>query len=275
MLEVRGLSISFDSGAGPVSAVRSLSFSLGTGETLAIVGESGSGKSVTALALTKLLPVPPAIHQAGEIFLDGKPILSMEEKMLCRIRGDRIAYIFQEPATSLNPVYSIYRQIAETIRRHRPEVRDLRREVTFWLDQVGIANPETRLHDYPFQLSGGMQQRVMIAMALCCRPDILVADEPTTALDVTVQNQILKLFKSLKERYRMSIILITHNFGIISGLADKVAVMYGGQLVEFGEAEKILCSPKHPYTRALIDCVPRLGAGLKRLKTIDYSQFSW
>ncbi|HEV3210487.1 MAG TPA: ABC transporter ATP-binding protein [Chthoniobacterales bacterium] len=272
MLEVRDLSIGFGSREGRTAAVRSLSFSVGEGETLAIVGESGSGKSVTALALTRLLPEPPAIYESGDIFLDGKPILSMNEKMLRSVRGNRIAYIFQEPATSLNPVYSIYQQIAETIRQHHPEVRDLRKEVIYWLDQVGIANARERIHDYPFQLSGGMQQRVMIAMALCCQPDILVADEPTTALDVTIQRQILSLFKSLKERYRMSMILITHNFGIIAGLADNVAVMFRGHLVEFGQTDALLRAPKHPYTRALIDCVPRLGAGLKRLKTIDYSQ---
>jgi ABC-type dipeptide/oligopeptide/nickel transport system ATPase component len=272
MLEVRDLSISFHSSEGRLQAVQSLSFSLGAGETLAIVGESGSGKSVTALALTKLLPEPPTIYEAGVILLDGQPILSMSEKMLRSVRGNQIAYIFQEPATSLNPVYSIYQQIAETIRQHRPEVRDLRGEVISWLDRVGILNPQERLHDYPFQLSGGMQQRVMTAMALCCQPKILIADEPTTALDVTIQRQILNLFKSLKERYRMSMILITHNFGIIGGLADKVAVMFRGRLVESGETETILRNPQHPYTRALIDCVPRLGAGLKRLKTIDYSR---
>ena len=272
MLEVRDLSISFHSSEGRLQAVQSLSFSLGAGETLAIVGESGSGKSVTALALTKLLPEPPTIYEAGVILLDGQPILSMGEKMLRSVRGNQIAYIFQEPATSLNPVYSIYQQIAETIHQHRPEVRDLRGEVISWLDRVGILNPEERLHDYPFQLSGGMQQRVMTAMALCCQPKILIADEPTTALDVTIQRQILNLFKSLKERYRMSMILITHNFGIIGGLADKVAVMFRGRLVESGETETILRHPQHPYTRALIDCVPRLGAGLKRLKTIDYSR---
>jgi ABC-type dipeptide/oligopeptide/nickel transport system ATPase component len=275
MLEVRDLSISFDSDEGRTPAVQGLSFLLGRGETLAIVGESGSGKSVTALALTRLLPEPPAIYEGGEILFDGKPVLSMDERMLRSVRGNRIAYIFQEPATSLNPVYSIYWQIAEAIHQHHPEVADVRREVIYWLDQVGIVHPEERLHDYPFQLSGGMQQRVMIAMALCCRPDILVADEPTTALDVTIQRQILNLFKSLKEKFRMSMILITHNFGIISGLADKVAVMFRGRLVEFGETAGVLRNPKHPYTRALIDCVPRLGAGLKRLKTIDHSQLSF
>jgi ABC-type dipeptide/oligopeptide/nickel transport system ATPase component len=269
---VKDLSIRFGSRESGAAAVQSLSFSLGEGETLAIVGESGSGKSVTALALTRLLPEPPAIYDTGDIYLDGKSVLSMNEKMLRSVRGNRIAYIFQEPATSLNPVYSIFQQIAETIRQHRPEVRDLRKEVIYWLDQVGIVNARERMHDHAFQLSGGMQQRVMVAMALCCRPDILVADEPTTALDVTVQRQILNLFKSLKERYRMSMILITHNFGIIAGLADNVAVMFRGRLVEFGRTDALLRNPKHLYTRALIDCVPRIGARLKRLKTIDYSQ---
>ena len=271
MLEVRDLTISFRSDDGDIPAVRSVSFSVEKGETLAIVGESGSGKSVTAMALTKLLPEPPAVYQAGEILLDGQSILGMNEKMLRSVRGNRIAYIFQEPATSLNPVFSIYDQIAETIRLHRPEVRVVRPEVIYWLDQVGIVDPARRLKDYPFQLSGGMQQRVMIAMALCCQPAILVADEPTTALDVTIQRQILDLFQTLKSKYGMSIILITHNFGIISGLADKVAVMFRGRVVELGNTEMVLRQPQHPYTRALIECVPKLGLKLNRLKTIDYS----
>jgi len=271
MLEVRDLTIGFKLDDGDFTAVESISFSLGEGETLAIVGESGSGKSVTALALTRLLPEPPAFYKSGDILLDGHSILGMSENMLRLVRGNQVAYIFQEPATSLNPVFSIYEQIAETIRLHRPEVRKVRKEVIHWLDQVGIVDPARRLRDYPFQLSGGMQQRVMIAMALCCQPEILIADEPTTALDVTIQRQILDLFQALKKKYRMAIILITHNFGIIRGLADKVAVMFRGRLVEFGYTEDVLRQPRHPYTRALIDCVPRLGLNLDRLKTIDYS----
>ncbi len=271
MLEVRDLTISFQSDVGDIAAVRSASFSVKKGETLAIVGESGSGKSVTAMALTRLLPEPPARYESGVILLDGQSILKMNEKMLRRVRGNQIAYIFQEPATSLNPVFSIYEQIAEAIRLHRPDVREVRKEVIYWLDQVGIADSVRRLKDYPFQLSGGMQQRVMIAMALCCRPGILVADEPTTALDVTIQRQILDLFQALKIRYGMSMILITHNFGIIRGLADKVAVMFRGRIVEFGSTETVLREPQHPYTRALIECVPRLGLKSGRLKTIDYS----
>lgn len=271
MLEVRDLSISFRSDDGLIPALRSVSFSVERGETLAIVGESGSGKSVTALALTRLLPEPPALYEGGEITLDGQSILGMSERMLRRVRGNQIAYIFQEPATSLNPVFTIYDQIAETIRLHRPEVHEVRKEVIYWLDQVGIVDSLRRLKDYPFQLSGGMQQRVMIAMALCCQPALLVADEPTTALDVTIQRQILDFFQALKIKYQMSIILITHNFGIIRGLADKVAVMFRGRVVEFGGVETVLRQPQHPYTRALIECVPRLGCKLDRLKTIDYS----
>ena len=272
MLEVRDLTVSFQSDGGKVPAVRSVSFDLQTGETLAIVGESGSGKSVTGMALTRLLPEPPAIYETGEILFDGQPVLRMTDRQLRSLRGNQIAYIFQEPATSLNPVFSIYDQIAESIRLHRPDVRDVRKEVVYWLDQVGIVDAAERLKDHSFQLSGGMQQRVMIAMALCCRPVILVADEPTTALDVTIQRQILDLFRELKRKYRMSIILITHNFGIIRGLADKVAVMFRGRVVEFGNAESVLREPQHPYTRALIECIPRLGVKLARLKTIDYSR---
>jgi ABC-type dipeptide/oligopeptide/nickel transport system ATPase component len=274
MLEVRDLTISFRSDDGNVPAVRSVSFRVEKGETLAIVGESGSGKSVTAMALTRLLPEPAALYEAGEILLDGQSILHMNEKQLRRVRGNQIAYVFQEPATSLNPVFSVYEQIAETIRLHRPEVREVRNEVIYWLDQVGIVDSAHRLKDYPFQLSGGMQQRVMIAMALCCQPEILIADEPTTALDVTIQKQILDLFQALKFKYRMSMILITHNFGIIRGLADKVAVMFRGRVVEFGSTESVLHQPQHPYTRALIECIPRLGLKLDRLKTIDYSTLS-
>jgi ABC-type dipeptide/oligopeptide/nickel transport system ATPase component len=274
MLEVRGLTVNFQSGGATVPAVRSVSLGLETGETLAIVGESGSGKSVTAMALTRLLPEPPAIYEAGEILFEGKSVLGMSDRQLRSLRGNQIAYIFQEPATSLNPVFSIYEQIAEAIRLHRPDVRNVKNEVIYWLDQVGIVDAAERLRDYPFQLSGGMQQRVMIAMALCCRPAILVADEPTTALDVTIQRQILELFRELKRKYRMSIILITHNFGIIRGLADKVAVMFRGRVVEVGNAESVLREPQHPYTRALIECIPRLGARVHRLRTIDYSTLS-
>jgi ABC-type dipeptide/oligopeptide/nickel transport system ATPase component len=268
MLEVRELTVKFISEDEEFAAVESVSFTVADGETLAVVGESGSGKSVTALAMTRLLPEPPA-RITGDVLLDGESLLTKSVAGLRRVRGRQIAYIFQEPATSLNPVFSIYEQLAETLRRHRPEISNVREEALYWLDQVGIVEPGKRIRDYPFQLSGGMQQRVMIAMALCARPKILVADEPTTALDVTVQRQILDLFRVLKERFGMSIILITHNFGIVRGIADKVAVMYRGKLVEFGECTSVLKTPRNPYTKALIDCVPRLGAGLRRLKTIS------
>jgi ABC-type dipeptide/oligopeptide/nickel transport system ATPase component len=273
MLEIEDLTINFRTEEGEVCAVDSVSFSVANGETLAIVGESGSGKSVTALSLTRLLPQPPARIVRGEVLLDRQPLLRQSIGELRKIRGKQIAYVFQEPATSLNPVFSVYEQMSEVVRLHRPEIRDVRQEVVFWLDQVGIVEPGKRLHDYPYQLSGGMQQRVMIAMALSARPKVLVADEPTTALDVTIQKQILDLFGDLKRKFQMSIILITHNFGIVQGLADKVAVMFRGKLVEFGDSEAVLDAPRHPYTRALIDCVPRLGADLPRLKTIDYSAF--
>jgi ABC-type dipeptide/oligopeptide/nickel transport system ATPase component len=272
MLEIRDLTISFRSEGRTIPAIKSVFLSLERGETLAIVGESGSGKSVTAMSLTRLLPEPPAVYETGDIFFEGQSVLQMRDRELRELRGNRIAYVFQEPATSLNPVFSVYEQIAESIRLHRPDVREVRKEVIYWLDQVGIVDSARRLKDYPFQLSGGMQQRVMIAMALCCRPGILVADEPTTALDVTIQRQILDLFKALKTKYRMSIILITHNFGIIRGLADKVAVMFRGTVVESGDTESVLHQPRHPYTRALIECIPRLGLKLERLRTIDHSR---
>jgi ABC-type dipeptide/oligopeptide/nickel transport system ATPase component len=271
LLELRDLTIAFETGGALVPAVRNFSLQLEAGASLAIVGESGSGKSVTALALTRLLPASARVR--GDIFFEGRSIFRTSLREIRRIRGSQIAYIFQEPGTSLNPVFSIYDQMAETIRLHRPELRDVRREVIYWLDQVGITEPEQRARDYPFQLSGGMQQRVMIAMALCGRPKILVADEPTTALDVTIQKQILDLFRELKQRFAMSILLITHNFGVIQGIADQVAVMFRGCLVEAGQTAHILRAASHPYTKALIDCVPQLGSNARRLKTIDYALF--
>jgi ABC-type microcin C transport system duplicated ATPase subunit YejF len=250
MLEVRDLTVSFQSEGAKSPAIRSVSLVLEKGETLAIVGESGSGKTVTAMALTRLLPEPPAIYEAGDILFEGKSVLSLNERQLRSLRGNQIAYIFQEPATSLNPVFSIYEQIAEAVRLHRPDVRNVRTEVIYWLDQVGIVGAAGRLKDYPFQLSGGMQQRVMIAMALCCRPEILVADEPTTALDVTIQRQILDLFRDLKRKYRMSIILITHNFGIIRGLADKVAVIWERCIGSAGTAAPLYPGVDRMYPEA-------------------------
>jgi ABC-type dipeptide/oligopeptide/nickel transport system ATPase component len=271
LLEVRHLSIQFDTEGGVIEAVRGTSFSLNKGETLAIVGESGSGKSVTGLALTRLLPEPPARYASGEILLDGRDVMKMRTEELRSIRGKRIAYVFQEPSTSLNPVFTIRNQIAEAIQLHRHDVADLDAEIVKYLDMVGIQNPRQRMHDYPHQLSGGMQQRAMIAMALSCQPDLLVADEPTTALDVTIQAQIMDQLRELRSRLGMAVILITHNFGIISNFADKVAVMFRGKIVESGETEKVLREPRHPYTQALIQCIPRLGSKQKRLVTIDHA----
>ncbi len=271
LLEIRNLSIAFHTETGVVEAVRGIDFTLAKGETLAIVGESGSGKSVTGLALTRLLPEPPARYVSGEILLEGRDVLKMKPDELRRIRGNRIAYVFQEPSTSLNPVFTIRWQIAEAIELHRPEVCDVDAEIVKYLELVGIVNPRQRMNDYPHQLSGGMQQRAMIAMALVCHPDLLVADEPTTALDVTIQAQIIDQLKVLKSQIDMAIILITHNFGIISGIADRVAVMFRGKIVEQGPTAEVLRNPQHPYTRALIDCIPKLGQRRKRLTTIDHA----
>jgi ABC-type dipeptide/oligopeptide/nickel transport system ATPase component len=270
LLDIRNLAIHFHTEGGVVEAVKGISLTLEKGETLAIIGESGSGKSVTGLALTRLLPEPPAKFASGEIFFDGKDVLKMKADELRRLRGGRIAYVFQEPGTSLNPVFTIRNQIAEAIALHRPEVKDMDAEIIKHLDLVGITDPAKRLHDYPHQLSGGMQQRVMIAMALSCRPDLLVADEPTTALDVTIQAQIMDQFREMRSKLDMAVILITHNFGIISNFADKVAVMFRGKIVEAGATADVLRDPRHAYTKALIQCIPKLGSKQKRLVTIDH-----
>jgi len=271
LLEVENLSINFRTENGLVEAVKNVSFSISGGGSLAIVGESGSGKSVTALSLARLLPLPPTELAGGKIRFEDRDVAAMSPSEIRKVRGGGIAYVFQEPATSLNPVYTISSQIAEGIRLHRPEVRDIDAEVVKWLSTVGIVDPEKRMNDYPHQLSGGMQQRAMIAMALSCRPKLLVADEPTTALDVTIQAQILDELRKLRAEFGMALLLITHNFGIIRGLCDRVAVMFRGEIVESGETEAVLQNPVHPYTKALIACVPRLGSKQKRLRTIDYN----
>ena len=272
-LNVKNLRITFrDRRQGSVEAVRGISFSLEAGRTLAVVGESGSGKSVTGLALTQLLPKPPACEVSGEVLYGGRDLLNISGRELRRIRGKDIAYIFQEPSTSLNPVFTVGSQVAEAIRLHLPEVKDVTAKVIESLDLVGIRDPEKRYKDYPHQLSGGMQQRVMIAMALACQPRILVADEPTTALDVTIQKQIIDLIKELKQRFTMSVILITHNFSVVEAFDDDVMVMFRGQIVERGRTREVLKSPQHPYTEALIDCIPKIGQNPKRLPTIDYTK---
>jgi ABC-type dipeptide/oligopeptide/nickel transport system ATPase component len=271
LLRVENLGIHFGPTTDPVKAVDGISFGMDAGETLAVVGESGSGKSVTALALTRLLASPPARYVSGSINFNGQDILSLPENQLRKIRGNEIAYIFQEPGSSLNPVFTIGYQIREAIELHRPEVKDVTAEIVASLDKVGIRNPAGRLNDYPHQLSGGMQQRVMIAMALACHPTLLVADEPTTALDVTIQKQIMDLLRDIKRDSNMAVLLITHNFGLVADFAQRVAVMFRGKIVETGLTEEILRNPQHPYTRALIDCVPKLGQKQHRLRTIDYA----
>jgi len=271
LLRVENLGIHFGSGENLVKAVDGISFSMAAGETLAVVGESGSGKSVTALALTRLLATPSARYASGQIEFKGRDTLRLPESELRALRGKQIAYIFQEPASSLNPVFTIGYQIQEAIELHRPEVSNVEAEIIRALHTVGIREPEKRLGDYPHQLSGGMQQRVMIAMALACQPDLLVADEPTTALDVTIQKQIMDLLKELKQKSNMAILLITHNFGLVADFADHVLVMFRGRIVESGRTADVLRNPQHAYTKALIECVPRLGQKQHRLKVIDYA----
>jgi peptide/nickel transport system ATP-binding protein/oligopeptide transport system ATP-binding protein len=267
LLEVQDLQVSFYTEEGEVLAVDHVDFAMARGETLAVVGESGCGKSVTALALARLVATPPGVYKGGRILLDGEDVLAMGRERLRSIRGAKVSYIFQEPATSLNPVFRVGYQIKEMLKLHRPEVAT-DAEVERLLALVRIPEPGRRLRDYPHQLSGGMQQRVMIAMALACQPALLVADEPTTALDVTIQAQILDLLKELKQQLRMSILLITHNLGIVGDLADHVAVMYAGRIVEYAPAAALLAKPLHPYTAALMRSIPRLGARAGRLNSI-------
>lgn len=270
LLSVENLEISFAGAEQPQRVVKGINFSLnGGGETLAILGESGSGKSVSALALTRLLPAEPTCTIRGQITFDGQSVLELPERRVRKLRGAGIAYIFQEPSASLNPVFSIGFQIAEAVRLHRPDIFDPQARVIELLELVGIRDAARRFKAYPHELSGGMQQRVMIAMALACEPKILVADEPTTALDVTIQAQIIDLLRELRRKLGMSILLITHNFGIVKGFADRVMVLYRGEIVEQGTVDSVLENAQHPYTRALIACIPRLGAKRKRLTTIE------
>ena len=273
VLEVKDLSISFLNGSGKkVPTVSNVSFALKRGEILAIVGESGCGKSITCMSLSKLLPCPPA-YLSGDISLvrrDGSvsSILELTKPELRKIRGGEIAYIFQEPSVSLNPVFRVGTQIEEVLSLHRPEITDRKEAVVSLLEKVGIPSPAERAKAYPHELSGGMQQRVMIAMALASNPSILVADEPTTALDVTIQAQILDLLKQLREEQKMSVILVTHNLGIVSEMADRVCVMYAGKLIEIASVEELMNHPAHPYTEALLKAVPVLGGQKKKLSTI-------
>ena len=271
LLEVKDLRVSFRSRRSLVEAARGISFSVDRGQALAIVGESGSGKSVSCLALTGLLPREPQCRVEGRALLDGEDLLGLDEGRLRRVRGGRIAYVFQEPSTALNPFYTVGSQICEALAAHRREVSDRRGEAVRLMELVGIRDAAKRVDDFPHQMSGGMKQRVVIAMALACRPDVLIADEPTTALDVTVEAQIIRLLSELRVKLGMAVILITHNFGIVDGFADAVAVMFRGSIVEYGEAAQVLGKPKHPYTQALIRCIPRLGERRERLPVVDYA----
>ncbi len=272
LLEVKNLEIEFSSRGTTTRAVKGIDFSVGENEAVAVVGESGSGKTVTAMSLTCLLPPPPACTVRGEINFGGKNVAALPPDELRKIRGRQIAYIFQEPSTSLNPVFTVGFQIAEAVRLHFPEEKNVRKRVVESLAEVGMREPDKRCDAYPHELSGGMQQRVMIAMALACRPRLLVADEPTTALDVTIQKQIIDLLKSVREKRKNSLLLITHNFGIISELCERVIVMFRGNIVEQGRCADVLRNPQHPYTRALINCIPRLGMRGKKLEPIDYDK---
>ncbi len=267
LLEVRNLRLEFRVQDAWIRAVDGLSLHLEAGETLGLVGESGCGKSVTAQSLMRLLPEPPARYTQGEILVQGLNVLTLTARELRPLRGRVISYIFQEPGSALNPVTRVGAQILESLRLHRPAQAN-QAEIIRLLQLVGIPAPEERIRCYPHELSGGMQQRVMIAIALASEPALLVADEPTTALDVTIQAQILDLLVGLKRQLGMAMLLITHNLGLVADLADRVAVMYAGQIVEEGPTRELLRSPKHPYTRALLRSVPDIRHPVNRLSVI-------
>lgn len=270
ILKVRSLTIHFFTEVGIVKAVEDVSFEIHDSEILCLVGESGCGKSVTALSILKLIPCPPGKIVNGEIIFDGKEILTLSDKEMEKIRGNEISMIFQEPMTSLNPVFKIGDQIMEAIELHQGlSKKEARKKAIEMLRKVRIPFPERRIDDYPHQLSGGMRQRAMIAMALSCEPKLLIADEPTTALDVTIQAQVLLLLKEIQKEMGMAIMLITHDLGIVSEIADRVAVMYAGRIVEMASVEKIFNNTKHPYTKGLLDSIPKLEEERKRLNPIS------
>jgi oligopeptide/dipeptide ABC transporter ATP-binding protein len=269
LLELRDLNVAFDTSRGQVRPVRDVSYSIYPGQTLAVVGESGCGKSVTALSILRLIPSPPGKVLGGQVLLEGRDLLTLSEREMRSVRGRDIAMIFQEPMTSLNPVYTIGDQIAEAVMLHqRVRSREAYAIAEQSMRDVGISDPGRRLHEYPHQMSGGMRQRVMIAMALSCKPKLLIADEPTTALDVTIQAQILELLRKLQRETGMSMLLITHDLGVVAENADVVAVMYASRVVEYATVEQIFDRPTHPYTQGLLRSVPKLGAHSERLVSI-------
>jgi len=271
VLDVQGLKTVFKTRGGEVHAVNDVSFNLKAGELLGVVGESGSGKSVTMMSLLGLLPMPPAEIRAGRVMFDGQDLLQVSAEELRKVRGGKIGFIFQDPMTSLNPVFTVGYQIAEPLRKHmgmsKKEAAARSQEL---LELVGIPDAERHLDDYPHQFSGGMRQRVMIAIALACDPQVLIADEPTTALDVTIQAQILELMQELREKLGMAVIWITHDLGVIAGIADRVMVMYGGQVVEHAPVQELFSNPQHPYTAALLKTIPSIsGKRAARLTVIE------
>ena len=269
LLQIENLQVTFNTRHGQVTALDSVSLSVNAGETLGVVGESGCGKSITALSVMGLIPMPPGRIAGGSIKLNGEELVGASDARLRGLRGSEVAMIFQEPMTSLNPVFSIGDQIAEAIMLHQNVSYDQAfKDAVALLDRVGIPSPDRRARDYPHQLSGGMRQRVMIAMAVSCRPKVLIADEPTTALDVTVQAQIFDLLNEIQRDFGAAIMLITHDMGAISEMADRVAVMYAGRVIEEASADQVLDTPQHPYARGLIDCIPALGKQETELREI-------
>lgn len=259
ILSVRDLQTYFTTDEGVVKAVDGVSFDMLPGQTLGIVGESGSGKSVTCLSVMRLIECPPGSHPGGQVLFHGQNLLTATESTLRSVRGNRISMIFQDPMTSLNPFLSIGRQLTEVLQNHkRMTATEARKRAIAMIDRVGISEAASRFSQYPHEFSGGMRQRIMVAMALLCEPELLIADEPTTALDVTIQAQILDLISDLQSDFATSVILITHDLGVVAGTADHVAVMYAGKIIEHGATEQIFADPMHPYTRALLKSVPRL-----------------
>ncbi len=270
ILEIKDLCVEFQTVEGKVQAVDHLSYTLHKGEKLGIVGESGSGKSVSSLAMLQLIPNPPGRVTGGEILYKGQDLVRLSEKEMQKLRGNEISMIFQEPMTSLNPIIQCGKQIAESLRLHRGmNKKEAMQEAVRMMKEVGIANPEIRVHEYPHQMSGGMRQRVMIAMALACRPQILIADEPTTALDVTIQAQILDLIRDLNRETGTAVLFITHDLGVVSELCDTVIVMYTGHIVEQAPVKDLFRDPKHPYTVGLLNAIPSITKDRKPLQTIE------
>jgi peptide/nickel transport system ATP-binding protein len=271
VLEVRDLTVEFRSGGAWHAAVRGVAFAIARNETLAVVGESGSGKSVTALAVMGLVPAENGRIAAGSsIRLEGRELVGLPDREMDKVRGDRVAMIFQEPMTALNPTMTVGMQVAESVRAHRGLGKaDAWREAQRVLDLVKVPSAARRMHDYPHQFSGGMRQRVMIAMALACQPEVLLADEPTTALDVTIQAQVLSLIEDLKREYGLGVLFITHNLGVVALIADRVAVMYAGEIVETAAVAELFDAPRHPYTEALLASMPRVDRDLGALEPIQ------